>query len=311
MSGIELKWKAAPVAKKIRLVPTSVLGEKIQVEKDEKERILVIENSRIQTDRKAEEHKPLVIPLLPSKPIVKDTSSQAKTEKSLSVLESKTEGDSLDQQAEQELIAGDDNIKKSNLVIHSNTTPDIKEEGTVQRSLLQSLIERQREIKQHGDSKLHLEAHADDLDFRSEVFEAIPVEEFGAALLRGMGWTGEKSEAEKKLEQRQRRLGLGAAPLPIPGKKGQVPLPNPTTQPPASSSRDNNGLDGKVVVIQDEKLFGLRGVVRQARGVPGLNMIRVEMESTGEMVDISRKHAAVVSVQDLLVKPFEYMKKKG
>ena len=48
-----------------------------------------------------------------------------------------------------------------------------------------------------------------------EDYERIPVEEFGAALLRGMGWKGEKNADTKKrdVKRRQNLLGLGAKEL--------------------------------------------------------------------------------------------------
>lgn len=45
-------------------------------------------------------------------------------------------------------------------------------------------------------------------------YEAMPVEEFGAALLRGMGWDGQPRGAkQKEVRRRQNRLGLGAKEL--------------------------------------------------------------------------------------------------
>ena len=46
-----------------------------------------------------------------------------------------------------------------------------------------------------------------------EDYERVPVEEFGAALLRGMGWKGEKKEGPKEVKRRQNLLGLGAKEL--------------------------------------------------------------------------------------------------
>jgi hypothetical protein len=46
-----------------------------------------------------------------------------------------------------------------------------------------------------------------------EDYERIPVEEFGAALLRGMGWKGEKTGTVKEVKRRQNLLGLGAKEL--------------------------------------------------------------------------------------------------
>lgn len=45
-------------------------------------------------------------------------------------------------------------------------------------------------------------------------YEDMPVEEFGAALLRGMGWSGEnRGPKVKQVKRRQNRLGLGAKEL--------------------------------------------------------------------------------------------------
>lgn len=46
-----------------------------------------------------------------------------------------------------------------------------------------------------------------------EDYERVPVEEFGAALLRGMGWKGDKKEGPKEVKRRQNLLGLGAKEL--------------------------------------------------------------------------------------------------
>ncbi|KAG5973694.1 hypothetical protein E4U58_004531 [Claviceps cyperi] len=47
-----------------------------------------------------------------------------------------------------------------------------------------------------------------------EDYEAMPVEEFGAALLRGMGWNGEPTGPKvKEVRRRPNRLGLGAEEL--------------------------------------------------------------------------------------------------
>ncbi|KAG6155721.1 hypothetical protein E4U37_000943 [Claviceps purpurea] len=47
-----------------------------------------------------------------------------------------------------------------------------------------------------------------------EDYEAMPVEEFGAALLRGMGWNGEPTGPKvKQVRRRPNRLGLGAEEL--------------------------------------------------------------------------------------------------
>ncbi|PMD13832.1 hypothetical protein NA56DRAFT_558703, partial [Hyaloscypha hepaticicola] len=46
-----------------------------------------------------------------------------------------------------------------------------------------------------------------------EDYERVPVEEFGAALLRGMGWNGEEKGRVRDVKRRQNLLGLGAREL--------------------------------------------------------------------------------------------------
>lgn len=45
-------------------------------------------------------------------------------------------------------------------------------------------------------------------------YEAVPVEAFGAALLRGMGWKGAKGKATPAVAKRPVFLGIGAEPMP-------------------------------------------------------------------------------------------------
>ncbi|KAI0996314.1 hypothetical protein K3495_g11866 [Podosphaera aphanis] len=48
---------------------------------------------------------------------------------------------------------------------------------------------------------------------KMEDYERVPVEEFGAALLRGMGWNGKKIGGTKEVKRLQNLLGLGAKEL--------------------------------------------------------------------------------------------------
>ncbi|KAF5615904.1 pre-mRNA-splicing factor SPP2 [Fusarium sp. NRRL 52700] len=51
------------------------------------------------------------------------------------------------------------------------------------------------------------------LDSTLDDYEAMPVEEFGAALLRGMGWDGKTRDTVKEVKRRPNRLGLGGTEL--------------------------------------------------------------------------------------------------
>lgn len=59
---------------------------------------------------------------------------------------------------------------------------------------------------------------AEDVEASSDVYDRVPIEEFGAAALRGMGWTGPTKEDEARFAEsatpRHHRLGLGALPKP-------------------------------------------------------------------------------------------------
>ncbi|TMW64644.1 hypothetical protein Poli38472_011524 [Pythium oligandrum] len=82
----------------------------------------------------------------------------------------------------------------------------------------------------------------DELDVHSEAYDSVPIEEFGAAMLRGMGWRGVEEEDEKaeELKPRQKLLGLGATAKPkLPGDNSKKPH-RPRRQEDASR---NNGLN--------------------------------------------------------------------
>lgn len=73
-----------------------------------------------------------------------------------------------------------------------------------------------------------LERRAEDLSVESSAYISVPIAEFGAAMLRGMGWTGsdnsnnsKKKEDDVHVAPRPHRLGLGATPLPPSVKNGK------------------------------------------------------------------------------------------
>ncbi|CAM9264806.1 unnamed protein product, partial [Choristocarpus tenellus] len=88
--------------------------------------------------------------------------------------------------------------------------------------LAQSMIPGITELKgEDAKFKHDLKHRANDIDVKSDAYRAVPVAEFGAALLRGMGWTGPSSEDQDagselfgQVEPRHFRLGLGAQPRP-------------------------------------------------------------------------------------------------
>lgn len=97
-----------------------------------------------------------------------------------------------------------------------------------------------------------------------EDYERVPVEEFGAALLRGMGWKGEKNGGAKtkngenrwEVKRRQNLLGLGAKELKGAEELGAwVQKSDVKRLKPASSGADKGGYrgQGEKVRVSDYK----------------------------------------------------------
>ena len=68
--------------------------------------------------------------------------------------------------------------------------------------------------------KADIHTRPDDLNVRSDAYKVVRIEDFGAAMLRGMGWAGEIEEKkeEEKIIPRDNRLGLGAFSTKMFGK---------------------------------------------------------------------------------------------
>lgn len=284
---MEFQWKAPPT-KKARTVVSGAKGPE-----ESKELILSIENSRIATNKPEVEHKPLVIPLVDSHNDSRHFAGGPK------------EALSLEMQAERELLAeltnSSGDAPQSSMVIQS---APVEVENGKKKSLLMALIDRHKAGEEQG-GRLDLAAHASDLDFKSEIYQSVPVVEFGAALLRGMGWNGDagKTEAEKKLEQRQRRLGLGAAPMPGPPGKDGRPTPAPAAASAAVVDTQKSLTKGALVQLEDGQR---RAEVVLSVGVPGLNMLRLRCEGSGELVDVARRSVRLLTKEELLQNPYVF-----
>jgi G patch domain/KOW motif-containing protein len=97
------------------------------------------------------------------------------------------------------------------------------------------------------------------MELEPEAYESMPVEEFGKALLRGMGWKegegiGKTNKVDAKVIQyvpRPERLGLGAQPkqnaeLPESGKRRKIAKPGEQPNAKNVSYEQNVTADGKV-----------------------------------------------------------------
>ena len=106
----------------------------------------------------------------------------------------------------------------------------IKKEDNTNELLAQAMRGGNIEDDETQEFQRDLARQADDVDVESEAYAAVPIAEFGAAMLRGMGWTGNDDDGKKgangkkngdenddggMMRPRHHRLGLGAAPRPV------------------------------------------------------------------------------------------------
>ena len=109
----------------------------------------------------------------------------------------------------------------------------IKKEENTNELLAQAMRGGNIEDDETQEFQRDLARQADDVDVESEAYAAVPIAEFGAAMLRGMGWTGTDDNGKRKvandgkkgggdeedgggmMRPRHHRLGLGAAPRPV------------------------------------------------------------------------------------------------
>lgn len=178
--------------------------------------------------------------------------------------------------------------------------------------------------------KYAVSSSAEDLNVRSEIYDAIPVGQFGAALLRGMGWAGpdksEEKKAEEKLVAREQRLGLGAQARPPERPKstkgnvlGNVGASAGRTEADKRADADRKKWEQKAEQrlssqrLQDEdfvwlrgpaELSGRRAVVVTAKGVPGLDRVRIQLEHSGRILEVGRKECVLLSAEELQTTPF-------
>ena len=167
--------------------------------------------------------------------------------------------------------------------------------------------------------KMDISMRPQDMNVRSDAYKAVPIEEFGAAMLRGMGWTGPSlDEAEKDSKHismkdvvvpRENRLGLGATPRPPEEKaRGNKEKNEQKTKEWEKKAQDllkkQNLAEDDVVWLRDAQYAGRRAVVTAIRGVPGLDRIRVRLETSGAAIEIRRVDAVLLSQEEAEAEPF-------
>ena len=183
---------------------------------------------------------------------------------------------------------------------------------------------------EHGDQlKQDLERLAEDVDVESDTYRKIPIQDFGAALLRGMGWTGTQSTKEEDHAlPRPARLGLGATPKILddmnlathsrrPRRQDQVQRDEKLKQQREEYRQQQEAklaMDkqrtmqvGSIVYAgtDDGGEVRRRAVLRQLQGVPGLNMVLVQMEGAHDTIKIKKGEIQLVDRSELETRPFQ------
>ena len=175
-----------------------------------------------------------------------------------------------------------------------------------------------------------LEQLPDEAD--EESYEQVPVSSFGAALLRGMGWNDKDTSTTSGKKPgdampRPHRLGLGAIPkastdamadMPpvLSGRRGKKAKPLSVAQLKQQEEFDKKRelqkqqdkqrtlQVGSIVFVKHAKTA--RAKIIQLQGVPGLNMVSVQLEHDVEPSGIKRGQlGGLVPRQELEQAPFK------
>lgn len=154
----------------------------------------------------------------------------------------------------------------------------------------------------------------------SDVYKTVPIADFGAAMLRGMGWN-DKSDNMKDTDDstmpRPHRLGLGATPkLELPEKKRPISQDQfhkrqklqqqqdsyiKQRQKQIAADRQRTLQNGSLVQLGSKR----RARIVQLVGVPGLNQVKVRVEGSSDDTVVPRREIGdLLSRTELEGKPF-------
>lgn len=334
---------------KKRKLPVIKSQEKDETKKEKKDFITGMSGSKVESAEGEETKVTLVIPLSLN-PWGDNNPENKKDEQNKppntqagsgepQAKKAKTEGSELteDEAAAKELLNDikdqPESTSNSNLVIAGVSAA---KPTKAQPLLLASLPPGIMELDNDDDRfAFDVKMRPEDMDVKSDAYKLVPIEEFGAAMLRGMGWSGpgkEETDLVNKtasVQPRHHRLGLGAQPKPPeekkkkrikrPGEKDRdvdvkklwaekVKAANAEKrrQQKKTGSSSVRLYDQDIVKVVEGEHKRTRAVITQCQGVPGLNCLRLELETTGEEVIISKKTVKLVKEEDLKEKPFVY-----
>lgn len=188
--------------------------------------------------------------------------------------------------------------------------------------------------------KKDLENRAEDIGVESDAYVSVPISEFGAAMLRGMGWSGDgkqntKSDQEEKyVAPRPHRLGLGATPLPPSMKNGdgkgnslrhrarkggsmsdiahiEKQKEDELKWKQLQEEKVKNDVQrtmnvGSIVQMRgDSDVKNQRAMLIKIAGVPGLNRVLVRFEGEQDTTSVKKGDLILLERSELEEKPFE------
>jgi len=225
----------------------------------------------------------------------------------------------LDEQAAKELLDEVTGEGRQRGGGDSRLTIAIPGEVAAKRPLLLSSLpaELLGEMDDEVRFKKDVSLRAEDIPATSSAYASIPVHEFGAAMLRGMGWTDPSKEEADQLNKkysgpivaRESRVGLGATAKP-PDSSSRGSKEHKAKEKAKWVEKANEKIksqqlsDGHFVWIRDPMYAGRRAVIVAAQGVPGLDRVRVSMESDGSLVELKKGDVVVLSESELQAEPY-------
>jgi len=204
---------------------------------------------------------------------------------------------------------------------HSDGT-NFSADGSFKIESSQNTFERTDKKEEMNDAQQlqqDLQNRADDVPVDSSVYHETPIAEFGAALLRGMGWKGNDSSNNKTDTDmsmpRPHRLGLGATPkLPDPSKRMRRPDQvkrderlQKQQQEYQAKRQEQVRLD-KQLTLQIDSIVavnGKRARMVQMMGVPGLNRVFVQFEGQTDSTLVKKGDVILVTRDELEERPEE------
>lgn len=260
------------------------------------------EGKRVQKENRLE---PLVIPLC---------ESGRKT-----LLERKQEEKSQDELAA-DALTEQANLHFSSKDVESSTTNFSADGNLVIESAKNTNV---TPVSSEGKEKQQYEKDMKSLPDAADenAYDRVPIAEFGAALLRGMGWKG-KDKSDKTVPppaMRPHRLGLGATPKLFvpdrpPGKirtANQVKRDEKLQQQQAiyekqhlervAKDRQQTLQIGSIVQLNSRQ----RAKISKLVGVPGLNRVLVQIEGQATETSVKKGDLALVSRSQLIDHPFQ------